>query len=114
NAGRFFLVKAADQEQCGYARSKRTCASAVAALAIALSLYGTGNINLHHRAAANYWISMAMEKVFGPAAALSAVEQSLELWDRQLALDPENPHYQKGRQGAADRLRDLKDAVSAL
>jgi len=112
NAGRFFLVKGADQEQRGdMPEVRKTCASAVAALALALSLYGTGDMNLHHRAAANYWMSVAIEKLLGPAAAIASAEQSVELWSRQLALDPKNPHFKESWRGAADRLHELRDAA---
>ncbi len=111
NAARFYIV---DSEKYLEAGSQQICMVAVGLLQSAIGLYGTGNMNLHHRAAANYWISVAMEKLFGPAAATSAAAQSIELWYRQLELDPKNPQYSKSLQGASDRLIALRKAALAL
>jgi tetratricopeptide (TPR) repeat protein len=117
NAGRFFIAhgdKCMERDTGVPAEEKRVLYMlAVGVLQSAIGLYGTGDQNLHHRAAAHYWLSVAQEKLLGPAAAIAFAEQSVELWDKQLDLDPENPHYQKSRQGAADRLRELTDAVSS-
>lgn len=81
---------------------------AIGALSYAIGLYGTGDMNLHHRAAAHYWMSVAMEKLFGPAAALSSAEQSFELWKRQLGLDPANKHFEQNYENAMARVDELK------
>ncbi len=108
NAGRFFLAESEYHEKDGDIEEARIDrVSAVAALSLSLALYGTGEINLHHRAAANYWMSVAMEKVLGPAAAIPSACESLKLWHKQLLLDQGNPHYQKSYNGSRERLIDL-------
>lgn len=110
NAGRFYIVAAEMDAESSY--ENYFLASMV--LHCALPLYGTGEMNLHHRAAANNLLSITYEKVFGPAAALPFAEQSLILWNKQLNLDPQNPHFQEKYDNATQKILELITEVQKL
>jgi hypothetical protein len=105
NAARFYMEIPEDVEGGKY--KQQDLYKALAYLQMAIGLYGTGNMNLHHRAAANYWLSVAQEKLLGPAAAIPFACESLHLWVRQLVLDPDNPHYQKSYTGSREQIAEL-------
>lgn len=86
---------------------------ALAYLTSAIGLYGTGNTNLHHRAAAHYWLSVAQEKILGAAAAIPFACKSLRLWYKQIRRDWDNPHYQKSYINSEEHLLSLKNQMRA-
>lgn len=67
NAGRLTLAM---NDMAGKSWDEKSVMAliAVGMLTSAIGLYGTGNTNLHHRAAAYYWASVAQEKALGAAA----------------------------------------------
>ena len=74
----------------------------------AVELYGDEDYNIHHRASAHFWISKFTEKLFGKKSAISAATTSVSLWDQQLAVDPDNKHFQNSLAGAKKRLEELQ------
>lgn len=115
NGGRFFLVESDAEEKAqdgDTAMAKKHCASAIASLALSLGLYGTGDMNLHHRAAANYWTSVAMEKLFGPAAAVPSAEEAVKLWHRQVERDIKNTHFWKSYENTVEWTRKLREKAT--
>ncbi|MFY9457935.1 MAG: hypothetical protein WAP23_03355 [Candidatus Spechtbacterales bacterium] len=112
NLGRLYIVVGdkltSEQEEDGdYELISESYMLALSSLSAAIGLYGTGSMNLHHRAAANYWMSVAMEKLFGPAAAIPFACGSLRLWYEQIQLDLDNPHYQKSYAGSREWVTEL-------
>lgn len=78
----------------------------------ALILYGSGKVNLHHRAGASFWMSKIAERLFDSSAlAIEVAEQSLTLWEMQLGLDPDNEHFKRNYQGAKDHLAELNKKI---
>ena len=98
NAGRFFLDKS---------RGDHDLRQAVSYLDHALPLYGQ-DTHWHHRAAAQHWKSVAVERLEGPQGAVPFMEESLRLWEAQVALDPTNRSFQEKCAAAQQRLAGLK------
>lgn len=98
NAARFFLEKS---------RGEDDLRQAVAHLDRALVLYPTDS-GLHHRAAATFWKSQAVERLEGKAAAVPLMQACVELWQQQVNLDPTNAGFQKNLTSAGERLAALQ------
>lgn len=69
-----------------------------------LRRYGTGDRNLHHRAAVLFWISQTHEKIGFSTSALDAAIESERLWERQVALDPLTGPFQEKLENARKRV----------
>lgn len=98
NAGRFFLDKARQESDLG---------QAITYLDRALALYGQ-EANWHHRAAAQYWKSVAVERQDGKDAAVPVAVESLRLWEKQVSLDPTNASFKEKCSAANKRLAQLR------
>lgn len=97
NVGRFFLDKA---------RNRRDLKMAVGTFTAALAHYGEVS-NWHHRAAACFWMSQALERLTARPEALRYATLSAQLWLNQLELDPKNPAFQEKATVAAAAVTDL-------
>ena len=75
----------------------------------AVELYGDGDYNLHHRASTHYWKSRIIERLFDKKHAIVDAETSVYLWEKQLAIDPDNKHFQNSLAGAKKRLEELQE-----
>ena len=80
----------------------------------AVELYGNEKYNLHHRASAHFWISKIMEELLGKERAIPAAAESVYLWEKQLAIDPDNKHFQDSLAGARKRLQELTENHEGL
>lgn len=97
NAGRFFLAKP------GYEGGLRI---AVKYLDEAIKRYRM-EANFHHRAAANFWKSKALEGYAPKDCVVEAMQESVRLWDEQCKLDPTNSSFAQKRDEAKKRLSEL-------
>lgn len=96
NAGRWYLIKNCNRE----ARNS---------LAAAIIRYERIDINanFHHRAAAKFWLSQAAEKMHNMSETITAMQESVNLWDQQVRLDPTNKGFQQSSENAKKRLGEL-------
>ncbi|MDP1538867.1 MAG: hypothetical protein Q8M00_02445 [bacterium] len=97
NAARFFLSKL---------RSDEDLLLVLGFLDAALTRYGIDR-NWHHRGAANFWRSKALEALLDKRAALEAARDSLFCWTQQMILDPGNERNMQQWENAVQRVRDL-------
>lgn len=93
NGARFFLAQKQDREDA---------ITAVDLIDIALAKYGDGG-NWHHRAAANFWRSQALERLDRTSEALQAIQESMRLWRKAVELDPTNQGFQQNLRNAQER-----------
>lgn len=99
NTARFFLAKP---------RNIGDLETALRFMKTAVSLYGEGDINLHHRASANFWLSNISERLGNKNKSIGYAKISIRLWKRQLGFDPTNPNFLNSFEGAKKRLKELK------
>lgn len=104
NAARYFLAKK---------RGTKDLNRALGFIEGALALYGDGDKNLHHRAAANFWKSKILEELFGKEAARASAHESRKLWERQVELDPSTEQHKKQLENAMARVRDVEGFTPA-
>ncbi len=97
NLGRLFLEKATGEEDL---------LTALDYFALAESFYGEDE-NWHHRAALNFWISKAYEKLKNKESAIKAARKSILLWARQITLDPKTASHVTKFNNAVNRLVEL-------
>jgi len=74
---------------------------------IALERYGEKHY--HHRAAVWFWISVAYEKLSYYELAMGAAHNSLELWQKQVDMDPQNIPFKERLMGAEERFNQLQN-----
>lgn len=78
----------------------------------AIKCYGE-DTHLHHNAAANFWKTKILEKQGKIDEAIEAAQYSLDLWDRQVAINPE-PIFVKKNENAVKRLDELIELHEAI
>lgn len=78
----------------------------------ALARYGTGDQNIHHRAAANHWKSNILLKLDRRQEAITAAQEAVRLWTRQCELDPKNSAHVEKKAGAHEWLQKLLPAMT--
>jgi tetratricopeptide (TPR) repeat protein len=110
NGARFFLALG----EKGGSDSEQHFHHAKILIGGALARYGDGDMNVHHRAAANHWKSKILEKIGRHGDAIEAARESERLWSRQRELDPKNPAHVEKQTGAAQWLKKLLTAVVLL
>lgn len=99
NVGHFYIDKA---------RNRRDFMIAIGTLTAALAHYGEVS-HWHHRAAACFWMSRALDQIAAPGAALQFAMASAQLWLNQLELDPGSARNKQRAEDAAARVAMLLD-----
>lgn len=90
NAARFMLAKGSTEEDF---------AAAFSLINDALERYGS-TMHWHHRAAANYWKSVILERLGRGELAKKAKVASAKLWEKAVELDPSNEGFRKNLENA--------------
>lgn len=99
NTARLLMAK-------GYEGTNLDIVTAIGFWQIALSKYG--DKNYHHRAAVYFWLTKAYERLGMLNEAEENAKKSLDLWEKQVALDQNNPKFQENLEGAKRRLEELQ------
>jgi tetratricopeptide (TPR) repeat protein len=67
--------------------------------------------NYNHRAALCFWLSKAHELLEQIDLAIEVAERSIELWEIQVKIDPDNKAFANNLANAYKRLEELKDSI---